>query len=82
MVTVNQVISQSRQDLQIWDTNDGVLLQLKYTQLKRLHAMKASTLEVNNDIGGTTTLVETYAKEIITKKFFGQWYLPIIKQSM
>ena len=59
---VNQVISQRRKDLQMWGTNYGFLLQLKSTQMERLHSMKESTLEGNNDIGSKITVVEIYVK--------------------
>ena len=44
LATVNQVIAKKRQDRQIWDANDGVMVKQKDMQIKRLQAMKESTL--------------------------------------
>ena len=56
LVTLKQVISKSRQDRQIWDVNDGVILRLKYVQIKWVQAMKESTPGINNCLGATITL--------------------------
>ena len=63
LVTVNKVISKRRQDRQIWDVNDGVMLQHKALQIKRIQAIKESTLGINNDLGITITSSEIFVKK-------------------
>ena len=60
LATVIQVIAKKRQDRQIWDANDGVMVQQNDMQIKRLQAMKESTPGINNNIGITITLDETF----------------------
>ena len=63
LVTLKQVIAKIRQNLQIWDVDDGVMLQRKYMQIKQLQAMKESTLGLNDNIGITIALAENFVKK-------------------
>ena len=63
MVTVNQVVAKRFQDRQIWDINDGVILQQISMQITWLQDMKDSTTLLNNDLGITITLAEICEEE-------------------
>ena len=55
MVTVKQVISKRRQELQLWYVKDGVMFQQKAIQLKWLQDIKKPNPGLNNDIGISIT---------------------------
>ena len=63
MVTVNQVVAKRFQDRQIWNINDGVILQQISMQITWLQDMKDSTTLLNNDLGITITLAEICEEE-------------------
>ena len=50
MATLNQFITKIRQNRQIWDVNDGIILRHKAMQIKQIQAMKESTLGINYDL--------------------------------
>ena len=50
LVTLNQAITKIRQKRQIWDFNDGIILQRKSIQISILQSTKESTPGLNNDI--------------------------------
>ena len=63
LVTLNQVIVKRRQNHQRWDINDGVMLQRKYIQIKRLQDMQESTMGLNDGLGITITSAENFARK-------------------
>ena len=63
LVTLNQVIVKRRQNHQRWDINDGVMLQRKYIQIKRLQDMQESTMGLNDGLDIKITSAEHFARK-------------------
>ena len=83
LVTLNQVIAKIQQNCQIWDVNDGVMLQRKYMHLNWLQVTKYSTPGLNYDILITISLDEKFLKKKKEeRKKIGIRDLPIINQEM
>ena len=76
LVTLNQVIVKRRQNHQRWDINDGVMLQRKYIQIKRLQDMQESTMGLNDGLGITITSAENFARKKKEENKFFQKIFP------
>ena len=81
-VALNQVITKIRQNRQIWDVNDGVMLQHKSMQIKQPQATKESTLGLNDNIVITITLAEKFVKKKNKKEKICRRNILIINQEM
>ena len=56
----------------IWYVNDGVMLQRKSIQKNQIQAMKESTPGLNDYIGITINLAETFVNKKIRKETFAE----------
>ena len=63
LVTLNQFTTKIWKNFQIWDVNDGVMLQHKAMQLNQPQGTKESTPGLNDDIVITITSAENFVEK-------------------